>query len=378
MNVVFLVCDCGMRLRAPGAIPGRVGRCPKCGGALRVPELPPPAPVARRAAADDDPGPGYRLQSPAEQSLGAPSRTQPPDRSATRDSYLVRRPQISMGGGLLSERDVAETSPFGSLLYPLRAPEPLGMIGVLSLVWWIMLSVIPEYCLTLLGDAQKLGASLMGWFLVLLSILPVVFLFPFSLLYCLQYLGRVLVASAMGETRPPRTPDRNFEGFFTGISPWFIWFFLGVAVGLLPAILYSRESTWTGPGQMLALLGLGLLGIPYMNMTLMMVFVHDHPFAATPWGVAAAIFRLGGSYVLLCLFVGSALLLLLPIVYVLWLLRDQYFWIYLILCMGGWAAWHWLAIVIAHALGNYYYQHKDVLKWNREHPRWGVPGGYDQ
>jgi len=348
-------------------MPGRVGRCPKCGGQLRVPELPAPTPV-KRASADDDPGPGYRLQPPAEQSL----RTLALEKSSRRESYLVRRPPISLADGLLPEVDVAETSPFGSVLYPLRAADSLTVIGVLGLVWWIMLSVVPEYCLTLMGDAEMLGASLLGRLIVLVSMLPVAFLFPFSLLYCLQYLGRVLVASAMGETHPPRTPDRNFDGFFTGMSPWFIWLVLGVAVGLLPAVSYSLASTSTGPAHMLTLLGLGVLGLPYMIMALMMTFVHDDPFAATPWGVAAAMFRLGGSYILLCLFVGSALLVLLSIVYVLWLVRANHFWIYLLLCVAGWAAWHWIAIVIMRALGNYYYHHKDVLRWNREHPRWGV------
>src|SRR4030088_328686 len=38
-DVPVLVCACGKRLRAPGAKPGRVGRCPSCGGTMRVPEV---------------------------------------------------------------------------------------------------------------------------------------------------------------------------------------------------------------------------------------------------------------------------------------------------------------------------------------------------
>ncbi len=41
-DVSILVCACGKRLRAPGATPGRVGRCPACGDIMRVPE---PAPI---------------------------------------------------------------------------------------------------------------------------------------------------------------------------------------------------------------------------------------------------------------------------------------------------------------------------------------------
>src|SRR5690242_3236057 len=40
MDVPILVCGCGMRIKAPGARPGRVGRCPSCGGRLEVPETP--------------------------------------------------------------------------------------------------------------------------------------------------------------------------------------------------------------------------------------------------------------------------------------------------------------------------------------------------
>jgi hypothetical protein len=372
MNVVFLVCDCGTRLRAPGAIPGRVGRCPNCGGQLRVPELPSPAPVGSRASADDATGPGYRLQSPAEQSLREPSRTRPADRSGPRESYLVKRPAISMTGGLLREVTEPETSALGSILYPLRAAEPLGMIAALSVFWWILLSCVFEYCLTLMRDADEMGTPTLGRFIALISILPVVFLFPFSLLYWLQYLGRVLVASAMGETRPPRTPDRNFQGFFTGISPWLIWLVLGVAVGLLPAYACAQSIGSGGMAYMLIIAALVALGLPYMIMALMMAFVHDHPLAATPWGIASAILRVPMPFLSLCFFVGFALLSCGTVVFLLMLLRSSFFWIYLILSVGGWAFWHWTAIVIMRALGNFYYHHKDVLRWNKEHLRWGV------
>ena len=37
MSVTILVCACGKRVRAPGARPGRVGRCPACGRSLKAP-----------------------------------------------------------------------------------------------------------------------------------------------------------------------------------------------------------------------------------------------------------------------------------------------------------------------------------------------------
>ena len=64
-----------------------------------------------------------------------------------------------------------------------------------------------------------MGTPTLGKLLGLITILPVAFLLPFAIFYWLQYLGRVVVSSGMGETIPPRTPDRNFEGFFSGLEP---------------------------------------------------------------------------------------------------------------------------------------------------------------
>ena len=83
---------------------------------------------------------------------------------------------------------------------------------------------------------------LLGYLIALVSILPIVILFPLVILYWLQYLGRTLVSSAMGETVPPRSPDRNFDGFFNGISPWLIWLALGVGVGMLPFFVYAFSA----------------------------------------------------------------------------------------------------------------------------------------
>src|SRR5271165_5047528 len=38
MGITILICTCGKRVKAPGARPGRVGRCPACGSVLEVSE----------------------------------------------------------------------------------------------------------------------------------------------------------------------------------------------------------------------------------------------------------------------------------------------------------------------------------------------------
>ena len=93
------------------------------------------------------------------------------------------------------------------------------MIASLTAILWLFTILVPEYCIGLMGDADDMGTPTLGKLIALISILPVAFLLPFAIFYWLQYLARVVVSSGMGETIPPRTPDRNFDGFFTGLSP---------------------------------------------------------------------------------------------------------------------------------------------------------------
>ncbi len=55
MAVTVLVCHCGKRISAPGATPGRVGKCPACGAVLQIPSGPAPAPDAALRPADAQP-----------------------------------------------------------------------------------------------------------------------------------------------------------------------------------------------------------------------------------------------------------------------------------------------------------------------------------
>src|SRR5260370_1033715 len=58
MNMTILVCACGKRVRAPGARPGRVGRCPACGRSLEVPTDAPFLPGEPALAAESSTGAG--------------------------------------------------------------------------------------------------------------------------------------------------------------------------------------------------------------------------------------------------------------------------------------------------------------------------------
>ncbi len=258
------------------------------------------------------------------------------------------------------------------VLYPLEGAESLAAIASSSVIFWVFLTLVPEYCLTLMGNADTMGVPTLGKFIALVSILPVVFLLPFAFFYWLQYLGRVLVASAMGETIPPRLPDRNFDGFLNGMGPWLIWSVLGLVPGLLPLILYGLTLSTASEGSSLVALALLSLGLPYIVMALMMTFLHDHSMAATPRGVMGAILRLGGHYGKLCLIVGAALVVGVGAFLIALLLRTHHFWLYLAACLACWALVDWILIVVMRILGTYYDRHKQALLWNRERPRWGV------
>jgi hypothetical protein len=371
MNVAIMVCGCGLRVRAPDATPGRVGRCPNCGGELRVPDLPPP--VAKRALpATDGGGGGYGLERVKEPTVRSRRPARPAEVTPPRASFIERKAAAPMADGLLPTLERSETSWFASFLYPLRGADSLAVIASLSAILWLFTILVPEYCITLMGDADGMGAATLGKLIALVSILPVAFLLPFALLYWLQYLGRVVVASGMGETIPPRSPDRNFEGVFSGLSPWIVWLFLGLGVGLLPVALCRLLLGSENAGSLLVALGIGFCCLPYILTALLLSFLHDDALAAKPPGVLNALVQLGGSFFFLAIFIGFAIAAGAGAFLLAFLLRGSHFVLYLLSCGACWMTFVWVSIVVMRVLGNHYHRHRQVLRWNQERPRWGV------
>ncbi len=366
-----MVCACGLRLKAPGATPGRVGRCPRCGGQIRVPQEPMTKPAAEIDPWEVPPT-AYQIEPVAEPSAMAnrPSRA---GAAALPRARATKRPQVTtLADGPLPPLKAPETNPFTSILYPLRGAECLGVIAATSAVFWFFTILVPEYCLSLMGDADSMGVPSIGHLIALVSVLPFVILAPFVVLYWLQYLGRILVSSAMGETRPPRSPDRNFDGFFTGTSPWFIWLILGVGVGLAPLAYYLRSLGSWGEISMAATSVLFVLGLPYMTIALMLAFLHDDFLAPLPWNVVVAGVRLGIAGVLLCLFVASAVAIAVGLFTAARLLHAHHVAFYILCTLITWVIFQWTSVVAIRAMGTCYYHHRKTLKWHHERPRWGV------
>ena len=376
MGVSILVCGCGMKIRAAGAIPGRVGRCPKCGGELRVPDFePPPEPVRTRTTDSDSTSgaDGYGLKPSREHAARKKKgRRHASDTTPPRTGFIEKKSELHVTGGILPPLKQTESSWFGSILYPLRSADSLAVIASLTAILWLFTVLVPEYCLGLMGDADQMGAPTLGKLLGLVTILPVGFLLPFAVFYWLQYLGRVVVASGMGETAPPRTPDRNFEGFLSGLSPWFTWLLLGVGFGLLPAALCKTLVDVNSPTGILFTVGFACLAIPYILTALLMTFIHDDNLAAMPFGVLTALFQLGSSFLFLCVFALFLVAAAAGLFVLALLLRAQYFKTYLFLCIPCWAAFVSTTIVVMRLLGNHYHPRRKALEWNIDRPRWGV------
>jgi hypothetical protein len=357
-----------MRLKAPGAVPGRVGRCPKCKGTLKFPETTAPAPTT----VEDEPGPvGYFLEPGLP---STPSRTHTEPRERTRPiKKRKEEPPVEMrtSGGLLPSLDAPESWWFPSLLYPVRGAETMGFMGILGTAFWILTILIPEYCRTLMSDADSMGATSMGYLVALITSLPAIILIPPTLFYLLQFLGRVLVSSAMGEIIPPRLPDRNFDGFFSGLSAWFTWLLMGVTVAFLPYVAFRLFGGDHSTNRVLAF-GLLALGFPYALMALMMSFLHDHALAAKPSGVLGALQRVFPSFLGICVVIVTALGAANGVFALASLLYENHFWLYVFACLASWTCALGIMIAVMRIAGLYYYRHKDVLRWHRDVPRWGV------
>jgi hypothetical protein len=277
-----------------------------------------------------------------------------------------------MADGFLQPLSQPETDALASILYPLRGAEALAMAAIMGGVFWGFTILVPEYCLTVWNDANALGTPSMGMLVILISAIPALLLSPLMLFYLLQYLGRVLITSARGDTVPPRTPDRNFEGVFHGLSPWFFWLVLGGMVGALPLALFVLLGGHTESGGSLGTACAVFFGLAYAQVALMRSFLCDHPLAAAPPGVVGTLMRHGGSLLPTLLKVSAILGLAGLALALLLALRTSLFWPYLVIVLGWWILAIWIAIVAMRMLGLYYFRHRDRLKWQSVDPRWGI------
>ena len=131
-SVSILVCGCGLKVRAAGATPGRIGRCPRCGGELRVPDFVPPVEPLRPVGADPaGPEAGYGLNPAKDHSVRKKrGRRESSDITPPRTGFIERKSGTHTAGGILPPLKQTEKSWFATILYPLRSADSLAVIAL--------------------------------------------------------------------------------------------------------------------------------------------------------------------------------------------------------------------------------------------------------
>jgi hypothetical protein len=352
-SVTILVCACGKRLNAAGAVPGRVGRCPACGARFQVPGVgPSPAAAPAARATDEALPPRAQVETSAFVSASASSS------SSARGSRSQPRE------GLIVPPDQPETRSRDSLLYPFWGASGLGMLLVFPPALWLTSLPLISACAVLLSEGQTASTRF-----------GVVFLFPvaggFAVVfgYLLLFLGRMLVASAMGEVQHPRWTGWELDEMLRGVARWFWAVVVGVVGGGFPALVYWISCGDIDPLDVIVFAELLAVGAAYAQMALLASILHDDPLAANPITVVRAILRVGWSYLRPCLFSGFALALGLLAFKGLFAITEPS-----LSGLGLWACWVlviYLAMVSLRVLGLFYHRHARALGWFRDRPRWG-------
>jgi hypothetical protein len=346
--VTVLVCACGKRLRAPGAVPGRVGMCPACGAELKVPE-PQPAPVAQEIHDE-----GSRFVAPPE---------------GVRPERKKRRPkspdyQTDIWNGLIRAPRSPEKTLRESLLYPLWGSSGVALLVLLPPVLW--LTSIPAVWASL---ALSSGLFRVGLGVLLVSLpfaIPFAAVFGFTLLY----LGRVAATSAIGEVHHPRWPDWELSSIFFGLGRWLWAGLVGAAVGGFPAVGY-----WVYCGDIdlfdaLILIELLAAGAVYGLMGLLASILYEDILAANPFTVIGAIRKVGWSYAQPCLVAGVAVVVAATVLAASFDVESP--WLAAFLYWLFWFVALYEGMVVLRVLGLFYHRHARALGWFRGRTGWGV------
>lgn len=371
MSITTLVCPCGMTLKAPGAKPGRVGKCPRCGGLLRVPD----EPAAKRAA--PMPIPDTPPLSPPADPLSDPGEDMPagygmdprpsyygsPTFAAPTVARPSRRPaKVADGEGPIAPPKLGDVALGQSLAYPLWSWSSISMLIFLPPALTLTSAPLPFLVGILFGGTPF---TIGGLLLLAPGFLMGICVWG----YTLVYLGNVLISSALGETLPPRTPRFGEEDVFRVLGRWFWGAFVGLGVGAVPALawwIYCGEIDWA---DRLMFINLTALGAAYAQMALLAVLLHDDPIAANPITVFRAIRKVGWDYAGICFLSGAFLV---SVIFQLGLIAKiedplthaAVFWFF-------WVNFLYGAMVVLRRLGRFCHRHRVVLDWFPERPTWG-------
>lgn len=358
MNPVpVLVCACGKRLKAAGAVPGRVGSCPACGARFQVPDGAPPPDVA--ATPPPVVAPLTEEVLPIRAPVGPSAYVSSGGRKAR------SRPDPRPRHGLIRAPEGPETRLRDSFLYPFWGETGLALLAFMPPAFWITSLPLISVAATLVSENASTATRLRVAFLVPMGG-GLVFVIGFTLLY----LGRVLVASSLGEVHHPRWPDWDLDEMLRGAGRWFWGLAIGVVIGGFPALVYWLSCGDIDPIDAIVfaeLLGAGAL---YAQMAILVSILHDDPLGANPVTVLLAIRRIGWGYARPCLVSGFALVLIAGAFLGLFAIDQP-----VLGALALWAFWVlslYLAMVMLRVLGLCYHRRARALGWFIERPRWGA------
>ena len=149
--MTILVCQCGARLNAPGATPGRSGKCPSCGSVLRVPDAANASPVVENPP---DPSPTAHGLEIAPHAVFVRVRARR-RRKASRPSFGDK---LDAWQGLVPRPDKPESKLWESLLYPLWDTTGLAFLVIFSILWWFLAFIPFSFAV----EGEILGSPLAG------------------------------------------------------------------------------------------------------------------------------------------------------------------------------------------------------------------------
>jgi len=242
---MLLICRCGQKLNTPGAIPGRVGKCPRCGSLLKIAEAPPASPPK--------PEPPSKVEAAAPGGTFRRSRAKthsPPSKTVWADG-LVKLPTS------------AERSLAGSFQYPFRNASGLGLLAMTPPLLWF--GTVPLFILLPMALSGS-AVTLLG----LILLLPQLLILFFTLGHVLLFLGDVVVTSCLGEIALPRQASWSPSDIFRGWLRWAWALAVGGAMGGMPAILYWVECGDVDWFDRVVLIDMILPGLAYAQMALVL------------------------------------------------------------------------------------------------------------
>ena len=312
---MILDCRCGQKLNTPGAVPGRVGKCPRCGALLKIEDDRIPEPAA--------PGETYQRPRTVRRPLAARKR-------ARRDGLVVvpTRPERTL---------------LASGSYPLRNASGIALLVMLPPMLWfgsiLLISAVP-----MIISASPF--TLFG----LLMLVPALGVLFVGIGPVLLFLGDVVVTSCLGEVQLPRPAGWSLTDISQGWGRWIWAGVFGGALGAMPALVYwihCGDVDWL---DQLVLMDLILPGLASAQMAVVVALLHESPWAVGyPVLVIRMIVAGGWGYVGPCVVTASCLTLLAGISK--WALEQNIPGVFVVVLWFWWVLALYLAMVALRFLG---------------------------